>query len=96
MTDTEQRMILEIITPNGRLERMECDSVHLTLSDTRDGRGGGAFGIRRGHADCVLLLSDGATVAMSDGEEVLSVHTGDGFAVIESNVVSVVVDRAQK
>lgn len=96
MTDGDKYFDLKIITPQGGTKNIRCDSLHLTLADGNDGRDGGSFGIRKGHANSVLLLAEGVTVAIKDGEEVLRLRTGEGFATAEEDGVFVNVSWAKE
>ncbi len=86
-------LTLKIVTPSGALKPVCCDSVHLNVSDDAAGKGGGSYGIRQGHVRSVLLLSEGITTAHKNGEIVFSVKTGNGFAAVESNTVTVCVEK---
>lgn len=94
MANTEKSFVLEIVTPEGTAAQVECDSARLTLSDGTGGRGGGSYGIRKGHAPAVFLLAEGVTTALLRGKEVLSLPTGEGFASMEGDTLSVTVCRA--
>lgn len=95
MSDKDQCLMLEIITPSGPVTQVNCDSVHLTLSDDQNGQGGGKYGVRKGHASSVLLLATGTTTAQKDGRVILSLQTGSGFATVSQNEVSIVVNHAE-
>ncbi len=86
---------LKILTPNGVSESVMCDSVHLNLSDDDSERGGGSYGIRQGHVKSMLLLSDGITTADKDGKRVLKAITGNGFAVVDKETVTVIVESCK-
>lgn len=94
MTEVNKGLILEIITPQGVEARVKCDSVQLTMADDENGRGKGSYGIRRGHTSCVLLLAQGTTTAQTAGREVFRANTAEGFATVDKNTVSVVVQWA--
>lgn len=93
MTDTDRCFTLELVTPGGLAARVTCDSVRLTLADGQRGSGGGSYGVRKGHAPAVFLLADGQTVALLDGEEVFSARTGEGFAGMAEDTLTVTVCR---
>ncbi len=85
-------LTLKIVTPSGALDKIVCDSIRLNVSDGKDGNGGGSYGIRQGHVRSVLLLSEGKITAYSNGEAIFSAHTGDGFAAVENDTVTVTVE----
>lgn len=95
MREAKKCVILEIITPKGITERVECDSVRLCLADDKNGRGGGSYGVRAGHTYSILLLAEGTTEAQKDGERVLTLKTGEGFATVDKDTVTVAVEYAR-
>lgn len=82
--------------PDSPVITAECDSVRLTLADDENGRGGGSYGVRYGHAKAVLLLGKGALSAYSGGELVMSAECSDGFARVEDNIVTVVTEKCRE
>ena len=88
----KEKLTLKVILPEGVLCEKECDSVNVCIVDDKNGKGAGSYGIRRGHAKAVLCLSSGKVEAFDGEKSVFSKQTSGGFADIENDVVSVVVD----
>lgn len=93
---SSRTLTLRIVRPDHPVITAECDSVRLTLADDENGRGGGSYGVRYGHAKAVLLLGKGALSAYSGGELVMSAECSDGFARVEDNIVTVVTEKCEK
>ncbi|MBQ7094907.1 MAG: hypothetical protein IJN80_00430 [Clostridia bacterium] len=89
------KLSLKVITPQGVLGPFECDSVHLTISDDLSGKGGGSYGIRPGHTKALLSLQEGPLDADLEEQCVFFAKAGSGFASIEQNIVTVVVETCQ-
>ena len=85
-------LILEIVTPNEKYGGLSCDSVHLTVSDGADGKGGGSYGIRKGHVKSLISLDKGKITAYLSGEKVLEAQCSQGFATVEKNTVTVITE----
>ena len=88
-----KQLILKIATPNGAHDPILCDSIRLTICDDLDGRGGGSYGIRPGHAKALLSLDQGSIKAFLSDRCVLTGHSGTGFATVEQNTVTVVTEN---
>ena len=86
------KLILNIVTPNGVLDPIQCDSVRLTICDDLSGKGGGGYGIRAGHAESLLSLDKGVIKAFLSGQNVLTGKSGTGFVTVERNTVTVVTE----
>ena len=86
---------LKIITPQGTIGPYICDSIHLNVSDDLEGKGGGSYGIRQGHAKAMLSLQAGILDAYLNENQILLAKVGCGFASVEQNVVNVVVETCQ-
>lgn len=84
---------LRIVTPVKEYNYENCESVRLCVSDGENGKGGGSYGIRKGHAKALLCLSEGEIYASCNGEKILEAVTSSGFATVENNMVSVIVDE---
>ena len=84
---------LSVITYRGKRPPILCDSVHLNVSDNTQGQNGGSYGIRKGHVKALLSLSEGPLLAFLNGEQILSAKAGNGFASVEGDTVTVVVDN---
>lgn len=93
---SSRTLTLRVVTPDRPVITAECDSVRLTLADDENGRGGGSYGVRYGHAKAVLLLGAGAVCAYSGGELVMTAECSDGFARVEDNIVAVVTERCRE
>lgn len=89
-------MTLKIITPEGEKQCVGCDSVTVTARDGISGEGGGSVGIRRGHVEAVIALSDSSPVtAMEDGKKVFSVVASGGFLHVKDDVITLVTESAE-
>ena len=89
----DNSMFLRVVTPDSPASEVYCDSIRLTLRDDREGRGGGAYGIHKGHAKAVMALDEGPVFALSKGEKVFSCVISGGFAKVSDNVVTVVAEN---
>lgn len=85
-------LLLRIVTPEKEWVYDECDSVNLCVNDNRKGKGGGSYGIHKGHTDAIFSLSEGKLYALKNGEVVVDASASSGFAKVEKNIVTVVVD----
>lgn len=86
-------MQLIIATPKGSLAPIECDSVHLNICDDAKGKNGGNYGIRKGHAKSLFSLEKGNVTAFLNGETVYSATTTKGFATVDNDTITVVVEE---
>ena len=86
------KLVLNIVAPNGARDPIQCDSVHLTICDDLNGKGGGSCGIRAGHAKSLLTLDKGIIKAFLSGQNVLTGESDIGFATVEQNTVTVVTE----
>lgn len=89
-------LTLNIVTPKCTYGPVSCDSIHLTIIDDVNGKGGGSYGIRKGHAKSVFSLGEGVIDAIQGGEVLLVGKSGCGFATVDENVVTVVVETFEK
>ncbi|HEY7724236.1 MAG TPA: F0F1 ATP synthase subunit epsilon [Anaeromyxobacteraceae bacterium] len=78
---------LEIVTPERRVARMECDEV-------RAAGAGGGFGVRRGHTPFLSALDPGRLTVVSGGEET-HYAVGGGFLQVVEDRVIVLADTAE-
>ncbi len=85
-------LILKIITPKSSFGPFPCDSIHLSVADNVDNKGGGSYGIRKGHTNALLALEKGCIKAFSSKGNILTGNCGDGFATVDENTVTVVVE----
>ena len=88
-------MVLKIVTPEGALTPVECDSVHLTVCDNKKGSGGGSYGIKKGHIEALFSLGKGEIKAFLDSEAIFSAKCGSGFANVKENTVTAVVEACE-
>ena len=84
---------LHIVTPKCTYGPFPCDSIHLTASGDVKGRGGGSCGIRKGHAKSLISLDAGTIQAFDAGETILEGKSGCGFATVDKNIVTAVVEN---
>ncbi len=84
---------LKIVTPKGTFPPVACDSVRLTVCDGRKGKGGGSYGIRKGHTKALFSLDAGEISAFLTGKIVFAGQNGKGFATVEKDVVTAVVEE---
>ena len=89
-------LILNIITPEAAPSPVACDSVHLTVCDDGQGKGGGSYGIRPGHTKALFALDAGPISAFRGGTRVLSGRTGGGFATVDGDAVTAVVENFEE
>ena len=85
-------MKFTLFTPSRHLPDVECDSVKLHIADSVHGRFSGLYGIKKGHAKTVFSLAQGRITASLNGQEVFSAVCQSGFATVDKDVVTVVVD----
>ncbi len=89
-------LTLSIVTPSGSHGPVECDSVHLTLADNAEGNSGGSCGIRKGHIKSLFALDKGSLTAYRGEKAVLTARCGAGFASVDSDTLTVVVEEFKK
>ncbi|MBR3815176.1 MAG: hypothetical protein IKJ27_00445 [Clostridia bacterium] len=85
-------MKFTLYTPHCRFEPMECDSVRFNIADGADGSFSGSYGIRSGHAKALFSLSEGKISVSLGGNEVFCAECSGGFAKVENNEVTAIVD----
>ena len=76
---------LRIVTPTGAFGPYEVDSIRLTASD-------GSYGIRPGHTKALLALGAGPVAGLRAGQAVVQGTCGPGFATVEDDRVTAVVE----
>ena len=90
MESTGKPILLLVLTPDGEVCRVECDSVRLPVPDPKNGgEPGGTVGIRRGHTDALVAVFPGKIEAFADGRPVVSCETGGGLAMVGGDRVTV-------
>lgn len=87
--NSKNKLFLKVVTPEGQFCFIECDSVIFQISDDMNGRGAGSYGVRKGHAKSVFSVCAGNLAAYDDGKTVLSAEIADGFALMDSNTLTV-------
>lgn len=85
-------MQLVLASPKGSLVPIECDSVHITVAEDKNGKQGGNYGIRKGHVNSVFAVKQGTVTALLNGETVFTAETGKGFATVDKDLVTVIVE----
>ena len=86
-------LTLKMISKDGSFDPVECDSVHLPVSDDTAGRGGGSMGIRQGHIRSLICLDTGSVTAYLLEKEIFRCKTSGGFATVENDTVTVVSEQ---
>ncbi len=86
------RLTLCIVTPTGTQPTVMCDSIHLSVQDNQQGKGGGRYGIRAGHTQALLSVAPGKVEAFEKGKIIFQCHCGLGFATVENNQITLVVE----
>ncbi len=90
----DKPILLTVLTPDGVQDSVRCDSVRLTVPDSRNGRvPGGSVGIRRGHAPALMTLAPGKVEAFRGGAPIFSRPVEGGLAFVDKDTVSVLADR---
>lgn len=89
-------IVLSIVTPKGAKGPYQCDSVHLSVADDDKGKGGGNYGIRKGHASAMLSLEDGTISGYVSQEIVIEGKSGRGFATVEKNQIVAIVESFEE
>ncbi len=84
-------MILKILSPDGVRAEISCDSVVLTVRDSSEnGKGGGSYGIRKGHAEAIIATAKGNITAKKDGNVIFSDTLSDGTATVSKDNITVI------
>lgn len=86
-------LTLTIVTPDGKLPDILCDSITLFVCDTEKGKGGGSYGIRKGHINSVIALGTGDVTAKADGKVIFKESFLGGIAQIKNNTVKLTVTK---
>ncbi len=87
-----KQITVEIITPKGKKFNKNCTSVQFNVADNQAGNYIGCYGVRSGHAKAIFALKKGVVKAYSDDLIVLNCECGDGFATVNEDFVSLVVE----
>ena len=92
----ERPLLLSVLTPGGEICSVRCASVRFSVPDGKDGKiPGGSVGIRRGHADALMVVAPGKIEGFADGRVILTCRVDGGLAMIGDNRVSVLTNRAE-
>ncbi|MBR3767763.1 MAG: hypothetical protein IKL10_05940 [Clostridia bacterium] len=86
-------LTLVIVTPEGALPQIRCESITLTVKDNEKGKGGGSYGIRKGHTNSLIATDKGEVRAFINGEKVFSVLLSEGFAGVDKNTVTITANK---
>ena len=89
-------LTLSIVTLTGTSDPISCESIRLTVCDNANGKDGGSYGIRKGHVKALLALEAGTITAYENGTPILQAQTGKGFATVDQDTVTVVVDTFKR
>ena len=91
-TASSKLINVTVVTPSGADGEcsFECDSLHMTAQDNKNGRGGGSFGVRYGHTDALAALDKGEITALTDGNVVKKLYTDGGYAKISRDKVMII------
>ena len=87
---------LKIVTPNDSIPQILCDSLKINIADGKRDKEGGSYGIRKGHAKAMFALDLGITEALVGGKTVMLAKTSRGFAKVEPDLVTLVVDSVKQ
>ena len=87
-----KELTVEIITPKGTKFKKNCTSVQFNVADNSKGNYCGSYGVRAGHASSVIALKKGLVKAFDGNSLILSCECGNGFATVDENTVSLVVE----
>ncbi len=91
-----------LVTPSGHSldspdeYEFECDSLHMNAPDNEKGKGGGAFGVRYGHADTLAVLDKGNITAYSNGVIIKKLYIEGGYAKISRDKVVIITSSYRK
>lgn len=85
-------LTLKILSSKGEKQTVSCDSVHLIIAEDAKGNQGGSYGIRPGHIRSLVALGCGDIKAYVKGEEILRTASKGGFATVEKDVVTCVIN----
>lgn len=89
----EKELTLKVLSPASPTVTVVCDSVNLTVCDNSIGKGGGSYGIHKGHAHALIALGEGAIFAKKNGKEVYRAQIAGGFATVLPDIVTVTVQK---
>lgn len=88
-------LTLNIVTPDGALPPLFCESVYITVGDDKDEKKGGGYGIRTGHTKTLFSVATGPLRAYNGDKILLDKISGEGFATVENDVVTLILDNVR-
>ena len=91
---SNNKLNLKIVTPEGQFCSLECETAVFRISDDEDGKGSGSYGVRKGHTLSVFSVQAGTISAYKDSAKIFSAEIGNGFALMEANVLTVTTENA--
>lgn len=83
-------LTVKIITPEGEKNEIYCESLTVTVRDNEKGKGGGSYGIRKGHAEALIALDKGKITAKKGEEIILSETFPEGFLSVKNNYIEII------
>ena len=89
----KNNLTFKLYTVDFQTPTIECDYVKLNISDDKNEKFSGSYGIKKGHTNAVFSLCDGTVNVYKDEKIIYSAKTSSGFAVIEDNEVCITVDE---
>ena len=89
-------LTLKVITPEGIFPEIPCSSIILTVKDNEKGKGGGAYGIKRGHTNAIIATDKGKITAKAGESTVFCEIFSESFATVENNTVILTANSVNK
>lgn len=83
-------LTVKIITPEGEKNEIYCDSLTVTVRDNEKGKGGGSYGIRKGHTEALIALGAGRITAKNKEETIFSEILPEGFLSVKNNYIEII------
>lgn len=85
-------LLFKAVTPDGELPEIKCDGVTFHIKDNAKGKGGGLYGIKKGHAKALFAVEAGTVTAKLGDETVFSQQFKSGFASVNNNIVTLITE----
>lgn len=89
-SDSTLPIKLTVISPCGALPQVLCSGVTLIAADNLNGKGGGSYGIKKGHAQALIALGKGELKASDGTDTIFTCRIDGGFATVFDNTVTIV------
>ncbi|MBQ9946522.1 MAG: hypothetical protein IJO68_08380 [Clostridia bacterium] len=89
-TNNSLPLTLSIVTSEGSLPVIQCDSVNIIVRDSKKGKGGGSYTIHKNHAGSLFATASGTVTAFANGEKIFSSQLDEGFCSVENNLITVI------